>query len=45
MSAFGWSKGGTATACATLADEHLRNRRGHLLDGPSPAFPAVKFLP
>ncbi|MFI1151153.1 alpha/beta hydrolase family protein [Streptomyces sp. NPDC020817] len=26
-------------------DEHLRLRRGHLLDGPSPAFPAVTFLP
>ncbi|MFC9590893.1 alpha/beta hydrolase family protein [Streptomyces sp. NPDC056944] len=26
-------------------DEHLRGRRGHLLDGPSPAFPAVMFLP
>ncbi|MFD0119573.1 alpha/beta hydrolase family protein [Streptomyces sp. NPDC058320] len=26
-------------------DEHLRHRRGHLLDGPSPAFPAVSFLP
>ncbi|MFG2133081.1 alpha/beta hydrolase family protein [Streptomyces sp. NPDC048751] len=26
-------------------DEHLRDRRGHLLDGPSPAFPAVTFLP
>ncbi|MDX3539395.1 acetylhydrolase [Streptomyces sp. MB09-01] len=26
-------------------DEHLRHRRGHLLDGPSPAFPAVTFLP
>lgn len=26
-------------------DEHLRNRRAHLLDGPSPAFPAVTFLP
>jgi hypothetical protein len=25
-------------------DLHLR-RRGHLLDGPSPAFPEVKFLP
>ncbi|MGV5037935.1 alpha/beta hydrolase family protein [Streptomyces sp. NRAIS4] len=25
-------------------DEHLRHRRGHLLDGPSPAFPAVTFL-
>ncbi|MFE2304586.1 alpha/beta hydrolase family protein [Streptomyces sp. NPDC059411] len=26
-------------------DEHLRHRRGHLLDGPSTAFPAVTFLP
>ncbi|MEU3690446.1 alpha/beta hydrolase family protein [Streptomyces narbonensis] len=26
-------------------DEHLRRRRGHLLDGPSQAFPAVTFLP
>ncbi|MFE3463236.1 alpha/beta hydrolase family protein [Streptomyces sp. NPDC059185] len=26
-------------------DEHLRHRRGHLLDGPSPDFPAVTFLP
>ncbi|WP_108999194.1 alpha/beta hydrolase family protein [Streptomyces rishiriensis] len=26
-------------------DEHLRHRRGHLLDGPSPVFPAVTFLP
>ncbi|MFF4424629.1 alpha/beta hydrolase family protein [Streptomyces sp. NPDC001549] len=26
-------------------DKHLRHRRGHLLDGPSPAFPAVTFLP
>ncbi|MFI1713193.1 alpha/beta hydrolase family protein [Streptomyces litmocidini] len=26
-------------------DEHLRRCRGHLLDGPSPAFPAVTFLP
>ncbi|MGW0908619.1 alpha/beta hydrolase family protein [Streptomyces sp. NPDC002853] len=26
-------------------DEHLRQRRSHLLDGPSPAFPAVMFLP
>ncbi|MFI1645370.1 alpha/beta hydrolase family protein [Streptomyces avidinii] len=26
-------------------DEHLRHRREHLLDGPSPAFPAVTFLP
>ncbi|MGW6690469.1 alpha/beta hydrolase family protein [Streptomyces sp. NPDC054961] len=26
-------------------DQHLRHRPGHLLDGPSPAFPAVTFLP
>jgi hypothetical protein len=26
-------------------DLHLRGLRGHLLDGPSPAFPEVKFLP
>ncbi|GAA1500912.1 alpha/beta hydrolase [Kitasatospora kazusensis] len=26
-------------------DLHLRHRRGHLLDGPSPAFPEVNFLP
>ncbi|WP_369141777.1 hypothetical protein [Streptomyces sp. R44] len=26
-------------------DEHLRHRRGHLLGVPSPAFPAVTFLP
>ncbi|MFE5581193.1 alpha/beta hydrolase family protein [Kitasatospora sp. NPDC056531] len=26
-------------------DQHLRHRRGHLLDGPSPRFPEVKFLP
>jgi predicted dienelactone hydrolase len=26
-------------------DEHLRRRRGNLLDGPSSAFPAVTFLP
>ncbi|WP_229713479.1 alpha/beta hydrolase family protein [Streptomyces fuscichromogenes] len=26
-------------------DLHLRHRRGHLLDGPSAAFPEVKFLP
>ncbi|MGW0771214.1 alpha/beta hydrolase family protein [Streptomyces sp. NPDC002676] len=26
-------------------DLHLRHRRGHLLDGPCPAFPEVKFLP
>ncbi|MFJ9520973.1 alpha/beta hydrolase family protein [Kitasatospora sp. NPDC101801] len=26
-------------------DEHLRHRRGHLLDGPSAAFPGVTFLP
>ncbi|GAA0297460.1 alpha/beta hydrolase [Streptomyces polychromogenes] len=32
MGAFGWSKGGTATACAVLADERLR--AGLSLDGP-----------
>lgn len=26
-------------------DLHLRHRRGHLLDGPCPAFPEVKFIP
>ena len=26
-------------------DRHLRGRRGHLLDGPSRAFPEVKFIP
>ncbi|WP_329578525.1 acetylhydrolase [Kitasatospora sp. NBC_01250] len=26
-------------------DRYLRERRGHLLDGPSRAFPEVKFLP
>ncbi|MFD8542487.1 alpha/beta hydrolase family protein [Streptomyces sp. NPDC059649] len=26
-------------------DRHLRHRRGHLLDGPSRAFPEVTFLP
>ena len=26
-------------------DRHLRGRRGHLLDGPSPAFPEVNFIP
>ncbi|WP_371476908.1 hypothetical protein [Kitasatospora sp. NBC_00315] len=26
-------------------DLHLRNRNGHLLDGPSAAFPEVEFLP
>ncbi|WP_030716316.1 alpha/beta hydrolase family protein [Streptomyces sp. NRRL F-2580] len=26
-------------------DEHLRHRRGNVLDGPSPGFPAVTFLP
>jgi predicted dienelactone hydrolase len=25
-------------------DQHLRGRRGHLLDGPSPTFPEVKFI-
>ncbi|MET8625958.1 acetylhydrolase [Kitasatospora sp. NPDC004669] len=26
-------------------DLHLRHRRGHLLDGPSPRFPEVTFIP
>ncbi|MCX4775989.1 alpha/beta hydrolase family protein [Streptomyces sp. NBC_01264] len=26
-------------------DEHLRHGQGHLLDGPSPAYPEVTFLP
>ncbi|GHK01563.1 hypothetical protein SY2F82_33600 [Streptomyces sp. Y2F8-2] len=26
-------------------DRHLRHRGRHLLDGPSAAFPEVKFLP
>ncbi|MFF4014509.1 alpha/beta hydrolase family protein [Streptomyces sp. NPDC001843] len=26
-------------------DQHLRHRRGHLLDGPSRAFPEVRYLP
>jgi hypothetical protein len=26
-------------------DQHLRGRRGHLLKGPSPAFPEVNFIP
>jgi dienelactone hydrolase len=26
-------------------DRHLRARRRHLLDGPSPAFPEVRFIP
>ncbi|MFI5672775.1 hypothetical protein [Streptomyces sp. NPDC051704] len=26
-------------------DEHLRRHWGHLLDGPSPSFPAVTFVP
>ncbi|MFD4508649.1 alpha/beta hydrolase family protein [Streptomyces sp. NPDC058457] len=26
-------------------DLHLRRHRGHLLDGPCPAFPEVKFIP
>jgi len=26
-------------------DQHLRGRRRHLLDGPSPAFPEVNFIP
>ncbi|MGW7385288.1 hypothetical protein [Streptomyces sp. NPDC054794] len=26
-------------------DLHLRHRRSHLLDGPSPSFPEVRFIP
>ncbi|MEU5538425.1 hypothetical protein [Streptomyces sp. NPDC020362] len=26
-------------------DQHLRHHRKHLLDGPSAAFPEVKFIP
>jgi hypothetical protein len=26
-------------------DQHLRHRIRHLLDGPSPAFPEVEFIP
>jgi hypothetical protein len=26
-------------------DQHLRNRRQRLLEGPSPAFPEVRFIP
>ncbi|MVO88813.1 acetylhydrolase [Streptomyces sp. p1417] len=29
---------------AAFFDKHLRHRQGHLLDGPSPAFPAVTFV-
>ncbi|MEU7372451.1 hypothetical protein [Streptomyces albidoflavus] len=34
-----------AYSLAFFFDEHLRHRRGHLLDGPSPDFPAVVLLP
>ncbi|WP_257581758.1 acetylhydrolase [Streptomyces sp. TLI_146] len=37
--AFGWSKGGTATACATLADERIR--AGLSLDGPMQMNPPL----
>lgn len=43
VGAFGWLKGGTATACRAFFDDHLRHRWGHLLAGPSPAFQAVAF--
>jgi predicted dienelactone hydrolase len=39
MGAFGWSKGGTATACATLADRRIR--AGLSLDGPMEMRPAL----
>jgi predicted dienelactone hydrolase len=39
MGAFGWSKGGTATACATLADERIR--AGLSLDGPMQMNPPL----
>ncbi|MFE2410460.1 alpha/beta hydrolase family protein [Kitasatospora sp. NPDC059408] len=39
MGAFGWSKGGTATACATLADRRIR--AGLSLDGPMQMRPAL----
>lgn len=39
MGAFGWSKGGTATACATLADPRIR--AGLSLDGPMQMRPAL----
>ncbi|MFD0327434.1 acetylhydrolase [Streptacidiphilus monticola] len=37
--AFGWSKGGTATACAALADERIR--AGLSLDGPMQMNPPL----
>ncbi|SEL15403.1 alpha/beta hydrolase family protein [Streptacidiphilus jiangxiensis] len=39
MGAFGWSKGGTATACATLADHRIR--AGLSLDGPMQMNPPL----
>lgn len=39
MGAFGWSKGGTATACATLADERIR--AGLSLDAPMQMNPPL----
>ncbi|MET8956548.1 hypothetical protein ACWEO4_36870 [Streptomyces sp. NPDC004393] len=56
IGAFGWSKGGTATALTMLADQRVRaglsldgpmqrHRGEHLLEGPSVAFPDVKFIP
>ncbi|GAB2713262.1 hypothetical protein GCM10010442_37150 [Kitasatospora kifunensis] len=39
MGAFGWSKGGTATACATLADKRIR--AGLSLDGPMDMSPPL----
>ncbi|CAM5677427.1 Alpha/beta hydrolase OS=Streptomyces alboniger OX=132473 GN=CP975_01355 PE=4 SV=1 [Streptomyces alboniger] len=39
MGAFGWSKGGTATACAMLADDRIR--AGLSLDGPMEMRPPL----
>lgn len=39
VGAFGWSKGGTATACAMLADERIR--AGLSLDGPMEMNPPL----
>ncbi|MEV2256222.1 acetylhydrolase [Streptomyces sp. NPDC050147] len=39
VGAFGWSKGGTATACATLADKRIR--AGLSLDGPMQMKPPL----
>ncbi|MEV3854255.1 acetylhydrolase [Streptomyces sp. NPDC050095] len=39
IGAFGWSKGGTATACAALADERIR--AGLSLDGPMQMNPPL----